>query len=167
MKIYSYDKDSKLFTGAGFAQKNPKKRGEYLFPQNSTTIEPPILGDKETAVFKNDTWQIIPDFRGLEKVEIETGEVSVVTEVGELKKGYMLFSDFVKTDLYKARVLEDEKNRRKYDLMNKLYELDKKRIRAVCENEIKNSETGETWLDFYNAQIVCLRNQLKEMEYDA
>ena len=89
-----------------------------------------------------------------------------MTKCGELEKGYMLWKDFVKTDLYKAKILEDEKNGKKYDLLHKLCELDKKRIRAVCENEIKNSESGETWLDFYNAQIVQIRNQLKEMEND-
>lgn len=167
MKIYSYDKDTKLFTGSGFAQKNPKKTGEYLFPPNSTTVEPPSFGVNETVIFNNGLWQVIPDYRGMEMVEVETGEVSVVTEFGKLQKGFMLLEDYQKTDLYKTRMADEKKKIRKYDLLNKLCELDKKRIRAVCENEIKNSETGETWLDFYNTQTVLLRNQLKEMDNDA
>ncbi len=42
--------------------------------------------------------------------------------------------------------------------------LDKKRIRAVCEDEIRDIRTGETWLDFYNSQIYDLRVELKSIE---
>ena len=41
--------------------------------------------------------------------------------------------------------------------------LDSKRIRAVCENEIKDSQTGETWLEYYNSKIIPLRDKLKEL----
>lgn len=46
----------------------------------------------------------------------------------------------------------------------KLAILDLKRIRAVCEDEIRNEKTGETWLDFYNSQIYDLRTQLNSLE---
>ena len=46
----------------------------------------------------------------------------------------------------------------------KLNELDVKRIRAVCENEVKNSETGQTWLDYYNEQVCQLREKLNILE---
>lgn len=46
----------------------------------------------------------------------------------------------------------------------KLSILDLKRIRAVCEDEIRNEKTGETWLDFYNSQIYDLRTKLKSLE---
>lgn len=45
-----------------------------------------------------------------------------------------------------------------------LDELDKKRIRAVCENEIKDETTGETWLDFYNKEIANIRKQITALE---
>lgn len=45
-----------------------------------------------------------------------------------------------------------------------LNELDVKRIRAVCENEVKNSETGQTWLDYYNEQVCQLREKLNILE---
>ncbi len=41
--------------------------------------------------------------------------------------------------------------------------LDSKRIRAVCENEIKDSQTGETWLEYYNSKIIPLRDKLNEL----
>lgn len=50
------------------------------------------------------------------------------------------------------------------ELNKELNELDIKRIRAICEPEIKNEETGETWLDFYNAEIQKLRQQILELK---
>ena len=41
--------------------------------------------------------------------------------------------------------------------------LDSKRIRAVCENEIKDSQAGETWLEYYNSKIIPLRDKLNEL----
>lgn len=45
-----------------------------------------------------------------------------------------------------------------------LSELDMKRIRAICEPEIKDEETGETWLDYYNSQILSLREQIQQLK---
>lgn len=42
--------------------------------------------------------------------------------------------------------------------------LDLKRIRAVCEPSIKNENTGETWLEYYNSQIFEKREQLQELQ---
>ena len=43
-------------------------------------------------------------------------------------------------------------------------ELDLKRIRAVCEPSIKDETTGETWLEYYNAQILDLRSQIQTLQ---
>lgn len=45
-----------------------------------------------------------------------------------------------------------------------LNDLDIKRIRAICEPEVKDKETGETWLDYYNSQIRILRGQIQELK---
>ena len=50
------------------------------------------------------------------------------------------------------------------ELKNKLDELDIKRIRAVCENEIKDEKTGQTWLEYYNTKVIEYRNQLSELQ---
>lgn len=54
----------------------------------------------------------------------------------------------------------DEIEQIKLELNN----IDIKRIRAVCENEVKNAETGQTWLDYYNEQVFQLRERLKVLE---
>ena len=50
------------------------------------------------------------------------------------------------------------------EIMHSLDNLDKKRIRAICEPEVKDTETGETWLDYYNTQIQELRDRLQELQ---
>lgn len=44
-----------------------------------------------------------------------------------------------------------------------LDDLDKKRIRAICENKIKDENTNQTWLEYYNQEIVNLRQQIKNL----
>ena len=45
-----------------------------------------------------------------------------------------------------------------------IQDLDFKRIRALCEPSIKDEETGQTWLEYYNAQILELRNHLQTLQ---
>lgn len=52
---------------------------------------------------------------------------------------------------------------RKENLMTELNELDNKRIRAICENSVKDEETGETWLDYYNNRILEIRNEIQKL----
>ena len=67
---------------------------------------------------------------------------------------------------------EEEYNQRKSNeelqlqidsLNSQINSLDLKRIRAVCEPEIKDEETGETWLDYYNSQVIDLREQIQQL----
>ncbi|MEI8129427.1 MAG: hypothetical protein WCG95_07405 [bacterium] len=52
----------------------------------------------------------------------------------------------------------------KKDLLSQIDELDKKRIRAICEPEVKNATTGQTWLEFYTEQIQMFRNQIDDLK---
>lgn len=51
-------------------------------------------------------------------------------------------------------------NIRRASLQAQIDELDRKSIRALREPSIKDESTGQTWLEFYNAQIQDLRAQL-------
>lgn len=66
----------------------------------------------------------------------------------------------IKNPNYEADLIKLKNQQRAAEIRRELENLDGKRIRAVCENEIKNTETGETWLDFYNNQIFALRKEL-------
>ena len=62
---------------------------------------------------------------------------------------------------------QELQNEIRQNKINQLHEqieiLDKKRIRAICEPSIRDAETGETWLDYYNKQIQDLREQIKNL----
>ncbi len=52
----------------------------------------------------------------------------------------------------------EENENKKLEIQKQLDELDKKRIRAVCEPSMK-TET-QSWLDYYNEEIKKLREML-------
>lgn len=162
MKIYIYDKISGEYTGEQNAQPNPKRAGEFLYPANSTTKTPPMFKHNETIVFKNDQWNIVKDYRGQEIVNIATKDISIVQSIGDIEKGYVLNSDYVKSDDYKKYLQKQEKQNKKSDILSKLVELDLKRIRAVCEPSVKDETTGQTWIEYYTSQVKDLRKQLEE-----
>lgn len=49
------------------------------------------------------------------------------------------------------------------DLQRQIDELDKKRIRAISEPQIKDIATGQTWLEYYTEQIVALRAEINNL----
>ena len=48
-------------------------------------------------------------------------------------------------------------------LQRLIEKVDKKIIRAICEPSIKDEETGETWLDFFNKEVQNLRNEITKL----
>lgn len=50
------------------------------------------------------------------------------------------------------------------ELGNELRDLDLKRIRAICEPSVKDESSGQTWLEYYNAQILNLRSQIQTLQ---
>ena len=52
----------------------------------------------------------------------------------------------------------EENENKKLEIQKKLDELDKKRIRAVCEPTMKTE--AQSWLDYYNEEIKKLREML-------
>lgn len=49
-------------------------------------------------------------------------------------------------------------------LKRDIEEIDKKRIRAICEPSIKEIITGESWIEYYNKEIIVLREKLENLE---
>ena len=167
MKRFVYDKVTKEFIKEIQPQKNPLKLGEYLFPACSTDVLPPPLKDNEAAVFNGQFWNILPDYRGKLKINLDTLEKSVVSDLGNLGKDEMLYSDYLLSDEYEKYLIEQEKKDKINALLEQIKTLDEKRIRAVCEPSVKDEITGQTWLDYYNSQINVLRQKLSEVGYVA
>jgi len=73
----------------------------------------------------------------------------------EVQDGVLV--DISDTDAYKEKVAQIEAESQKKHLQEELKALDIKRIRAICEPELKDSEAGQTWLDYYTQQAKELR----------
>lgn len=71
--------------------------------------------------------------------------------------------DISNTEEYKAKVLAEEINQKKVDLKNQIDVIDKRRIRAICEPSIKDETNNQTWLEYYNSQILELRNKIIDL----
>lgn len=59
---------------------------------------------------------------------------------------------------------EDVKNERILNIKRELTLFDEQRIRAIAEPSVKDESTGETWLEYYNAQAANLRDELSRLE---
>ncbi|MBR1424116.1 hypothetical protein IJ579_00970 [bacterium] len=94
-----------------------------------------------------------------------TKEIYDILEVAPEK---YIFKDnqIVENPEYESIVKKREVEQQKLEILTKLEEIDSKRIRAICENEVKNPDTGETWLDYYNSQVLDLRDKLTKLNID-
>lgn len=72
--------------------------------------------------------------------------------------------DLRESEEYIAAQAETENAARVSEIKQQLRALDEQRIRALAEPSIKDEETGETWLEYYNAQVLMLRNELNSLE---
>jgi len=74
-----------------------------------------------------------------------------------------VLTDISDTEEYKTKATEAEKNLKIIELTTQIEELDKKRIRAISEPALKDSESGQTWLEYYTQQIQTLRTQISSL----
>lgn len=146
MKIYNYDGVSGVFVSESTAQENPKHKGQYLMPPNSTIIPPPSYNKNEIPVFKNSYWKIIPDYRGSRIINTETLELSYMKNIGDLESGEMLYSDYINSEQYKKEQEDLEKQERYSDILQEIKLLDEKRFLENCKQgvtELKPHDLAE------------------------
>lgn len=160
MIVYLYDSKTGEFLDSYSPQKNPKREGEFLIPKYSTQLRPENKNGY-IAVFDGAKWIYKIDLRGEEIINPETNITTVCQNFGDLPEGYVLLAEYIKTDEYKKTIESKLREEKRQNLINRIDELDKKRIRAVCEPEQKNVEMS--WLEYYTSQIVELRKQLQEV----
>lgn len=96
MKLYLYNEITKEYIETIEAYIDPEEtkiagKEVYMYPANSTDLEPPLVGDNEIVLFENDNWVIKPDYRGL----YQCNEDFIITEIdkfGELEDGYIVIT---------------------------------------------------------------------------
>ncbi|MDE2403037.1 MAG: hypothetical protein KGL90_15380 [Burkholderiales bacterium] len=79
-QIYQCDSDGIWDGLEKFAKPDPNNDGDWLIPGGCTDIDPPVIGEKQAAIFKDGTWSIVDDFRGM-VFWLPTGERAVITHV--------------------------------------------------------------------------------------
>lgn len=62
---------------------------------------------------------------------------------------------------YEEKQAEKQKQVRLEELKLQLEELDKKRIRAICEPSMRTE--SQSWLDYYNEQVLQIRQVMAEL----
>lgn len=68
MMLYKYDPTTRELTGSRPAQKRPN--GQPITDVlNATTVEPPLLEDKQQAVWNGESWDVVEDHRKKPSVE--------------------------------------------------------------------------------------------------
>lgn len=60
MKIYRFSLETGVFQGEDFADEAPLNRGEYIIPDDATTIPPPSLKRGEVPFFnpREQQWEV-------------------------------------------------------------------------------------------------------------
>lgn len=96
MLLYLYDEITKEYTETIEAYLDPAEtelKGEpvYMYPANSTDIEPPVVGQNEIALFEIENWTIKKDYRGQYQCNTNL-EISQVEKIGELEDDYVLIT---------------------------------------------------------------------------
>jgi hypothetical protein len=64
MQVYNYHPITGEYVGKGVADPSPAEPGEFLLPAFSTSIEPPVPGSNQAAVYQSGAWALVPDYRG-------------------------------------------------------------------------------------------------------
>lgn len=183
---YSFNLANNEFQGKYPALKNPRRQSEFLLPARATFESPPETKENEIAIWIGSKWQIETDLRGQLQVNISTKEVTTISDIGEIKSGFQQIDELTAEKIrqtpdafevknailvdisdmqeYIERQQAKEKNAKKIELERQIEDLDKKRIRAICEPEIRNESTGETWLDYYNERIYEIREEINGLK---
>lgn len=113
----------------------------------------------------NESLLIKDNYKPLVKAMLPaTNRIYEITYIEDTDAIYEVINYTESEEDYKKRINKEFTDLKIKTLQSKINNLDIKRIRAVCEPNIKDETTGETWLDYYNAQIIALRNELDELE---
>lgn len=110
-----------------------------------------------------DTETLIADgYKKLIKCELPSNGRAYVMKYREDATNVYEYIDFIEDEeRFNARIQQENYELETGRITSLINDLDIKRIRALCEPSVKNDETGETWLEYYNAQIIELREELK------
>ena len=96
-KIYNYDRETLELVSEDYASLDPKETmlqgyDVYLIPAYATDKQPPKINTNEAAIFVNNNWQLIADFRGQYIVD-NAMQPKKVDKFGELPNGFVVITE--------------------------------------------------------------------------
>lgn len=158
-KIYNYHPITLEYLNSQNAELDPAElqinnKKVPLVPAYATLTKPPATGDYKIAIFNENSWEIVDDFRGLYMVD-ETMQPSIIRDLGALPEGYA-----TATEEQAAKILEDDLYYVISDgalIVNPNYEADK----AAREDEEFNKQFFNTSLG-YVRRAVNMKNGSKK-----
>lgn len=179
LKVYAYNKNTKEYTGIEYAQENPKRKGDYIMPANTTAVQ---VGEYEKGyipVFNGNDWELIKDFRGKYQINLIDLNISKVSALGEITKGYQLLDDKTYYDFLNNPLgfnvidgvftdirdtAEYKNNLKKEEILNKLKKIDEDTVRPL-RAKIADTATkeDENKLLFLEEQADILRQELNKL----
>lgn len=80
--IYNYHPQTSEFINEVLAEESPLEPGVILLPAFATTAKPPKAASREVAVFADDQWHIMADWRGVSLFSTTDGGVVTIGEIG-------------------------------------------------------------------------------------
>lgn len=153
MRVYNYNEEG-FFISEGIAQENPLRKGNFLFPANSTDIKP--LKEKEgfNIFFNGKKWTYKKKPKTIEELEAEAQAKAEAEAEAEAKAE-------------EARILAEaeankptEKELKEIDLNSQLLEIDIKKIRAITDFLLTDDKTR---LEELEAQAEAIRVILDDL----
>jgi len=109
--VYSYDKETREYTGEYQCQKDPMNEGAFLMPADATETPPPEVGENEAACFDGGKWVKKPDFRGSFTISPESQELFEVKELGAIPAGRYLLKREQVAEIYSGKKAKVEDGR--------------------------------------------------------
>ena len=89
-KVYIFDTETREFLGEEDVFLCPITEGPLL-PTNGTFLPPPQnIPPNHVPVFRNNTWELVDDFRGQRKFDPQTKRISTVTAIGPLPQTHVI-----------------------------------------------------------------------------
>ena len=97
MQLYLYDEFTKEYLKTIEAYLDPEEtkiKGQevYMYPANTTDIEPPIIAENQICIFEDNNWVVKADYRRQYQCN-ENLEVSLVENIGDLQDGFILITE--------------------------------------------------------------------------
>lgn len=85
MKIYNFDRATRVYLGEDIADADPRAKDKFLIPAFATSVEPPVVSAGFRAVFDGTDWSVeaIPAAPAAEVPTLEELQAVAVSEVAD------------------------------------------------------------------------------------